>query len=262
MAHDVATELWGWDGRILLSLRTLVRHPGKLSVEFLEGRRARYLTPFRLYLIASVSYFLLAASAPDVQLDSGETLMVGLRVGVTATDSARDANDPNPGRGGQALTAEERAVLMEEIQESPAFLRPLLIKSLDDPAALRRTIFATLPKVFFVLLPFFALVTSLFYRGRQFPEHLYVAIHLHAFLFLMLALTELAKFTQLPWLVLLVALGTTISLLVYGELVFRVVYGGKWWTRLLKGAGIAAIYSVGATVAFLAMLAWISAQLA
>ena len=62
---DVAAEFSGWDGRLATSLRDLVLRPGMLTREFLEGRRVRYISPLRLYLIASLVYFLLAAGAPD-----------------------------------------------------------------------------------------------------------------------------------------------------------------------------------------------------
>ena len=71
LAVDAVSEFSGWDGRLALTLRTLVRRPGLLTREFLEGRRARYISPLRVYLTASLVYFLLAASAPTVRLESG-----------------------------------------------------------------------------------------------------------------------------------------------------------------------------------------------
>ena len=257
LAQDAATELSGWDGRIAVTLRTLLLKPGKLTREFLEGRRARYLAPFRLYLIASAAYFVLAASAPDVKLDSGETLMIGFRFSATQTDSA---GNPDPGSRGQPLTAEERAELLAEIDGAWAPLRPLLIKSIDDPTAIRRAVFQTMPKVLFVLLPFFAFVVSLFYRGRSFPEHLYFAIHLHAFLFLALAFTELLKFTRVAGLVIAGGVVSAVAILVYAELAFRAVYGGGFWMRQLKNVGIGALYAIAALLGFAASLLWLSTQ--
>ncbi|MEM8996651.1 MAG: DUF3667 domain-containing protein [Acidobacteriota bacterium] len=44
----------GFDARIWSTLRVLFRWPGQLTLEFLEGRRARYVSPFRLYLVSSL----------------------------------------------------------------------------------------------------------------------------------------------------------------------------------------------------------------
>ena len=55
-------------------------------------------------------------------------------------------------------------------------------------------VFSTLPPAMFVLMPVFALVLKLFYafRRRLYMEHLIVALHSHAFLFLSLLLITLA----------------------------------------------------------------------
>lgn len=55
-------------------------------------------------------------------------------------------------------------------------------------------VFSTLPPTMFVLMPVFALLLKLFYvfRRRLYMEHLIVALHSHAFLFLSLLLITLA----------------------------------------------------------------------
>ena len=63
LAGDAWQELSGYDGRVAATFRGLL-HPGRLTVDYLQGRRARYLSPIRLYLIASVVYFVVAAAAP------------------------------------------------------------------------------------------------------------------------------------------------------------------------------------------------------
>ena len=46
----------GWDSRLGRTLRLLYSRPGALTDEFVAGRRARYLGPLRLYLLASVFF--------------------------------------------------------------------------------------------------------------------------------------------------------------------------------------------------------------
>lgn len=258
LAEDAAAELWGWDGRLATTLRALVLKPGHLTREFLQGRRARYIAPFRLYLVASVAYFVLAAGAPELKLESGKTVYIGLRIGVTATDTTRQPGDPDPG-GDRALTPAEREQLLAEIAEAPAFVQPFLRAAMDDPAGLRRRVFETLPRIFFVLLPLFALIVSLFYRGRRFPEHLYFAIHLHAFAFSVLAITELFKYTRMPLLALVVGLIAFLSIPVYVPIAFRRVYGGSVPATLAKTIGIGATYLLLAFIAFVGTLFWVAA---
>ena len=44
----------GFDARIWRTLRVLFTRPGQLTVDYFEGRRARYVAPLRLYLVASL----------------------------------------------------------------------------------------------------------------------------------------------------------------------------------------------------------------
>ena len=64
LAVDAVSEFSGWDGRLASTLRALIQRPGKLTHEFLEGRRVRYISPLRLYLMASLVYFRLRQRLP------------------------------------------------------------------------------------------------------------------------------------------------------------------------------------------------------
>ena len=55
------------DSRLWKTLWYLLSRPGFLTREFFEGKRVRYLPPFRLYLVISVVFFLAIgfARGPD-----------------------------------------------------------------------------------------------------------------------------------------------------------------------------------------------------
>ncbi|HNP65327.1 MAG TPA: DUF3667 domain-containing protein [Woeseiaceae bacterium] len=57
----VISETFEVDGRAASTVRTLFRHPGMLTGEFLAGRRVAYSPPLRLYLVFSIVFFLLIA---------------------------------------------------------------------------------------------------------------------------------------------------------------------------------------------------------
>ena len=65
--HDAMHEFLHLDGKIWRTLKLLVAKPGMLTLEFIEGRRAQYITPLRLYLTFSVLFFALAALIPGAQ---------------------------------------------------------------------------------------------------------------------------------------------------------------------------------------------------
>ncbi len=248
LAGDAWTELTGHDGRIEETVRSLL-HPGRLTREFLEGHRARYVSPVRLYLTASLVYFLVAAGAPDLDSSArrGE-LAAGpgsIRIGIT--DNSEDLSDP-----------ESRKRAMEQIADAPTILRPVLQAVLDDPAAFRRRLFETMPRVFFAMLPLFAAIVAVFYRRRPFPTHLTFATHLHAFAFFVLTAGEAAKFTRVTALAATVAGAATVSILVYSLLSFRRVYQETWGRTLLKSGGIALLYLLSSVPAFILIIAWAS----
>ena len=54
-----ATEFFGIDGRVWVTLRELLFRPGALTVAYVQGRRRRYLRPLRVYLSCTVLFFVL-----------------------------------------------------------------------------------------------------------------------------------------------------------------------------------------------------------
>lgn len=58
---EVLVETFEADSRVWRTLRALLFRPGFLSLEFARDRRAHYISPFRLYLFASVPYFLITS---------------------------------------------------------------------------------------------------------------------------------------------------------------------------------------------------------
>lgn len=262
---DAFSELSGWDGRFATTVRSLITHPGKLTREFLEGRRARYISPLRLYLMCSLLYFLGAAAAPDVRLDDGRTVFLGLRV---TSDVKFDSATSRPERVGGAATESfrtqqpldevTRREVLADIDRAPSLVQPMLRRAITDPGGFKRSMLEGMPRMLFLLLPVFAGIVALFYRARKYPEHLYFAIHLHAYTFLALALVQLVKFTRAPVLVGVVAVLASLSVLIYATVAFRHAYGGTIITTVAKEVGIGAIYFLTTIVAFMVLIYTVS----
>ncbi len=60
LVRDVLGDLTNFDSRLWRTLVPLAFRPGLLTQDFLRGKRASYTPPFRMYLILSVAFFLLA----------------------------------------------------------------------------------------------------------------------------------------------------------------------------------------------------------
>lgn len=62
---EIIEGLMALDGRVARTIPALLLFPGRITRAFLKGKRMRYMPPFRLYIIASLIFFLL------VPLNSG-----------------------------------------------------------------------------------------------------------------------------------------------------------------------------------------------
>lgn len=243
LTGDAWQELSGYDGRILATVRGLLR-PGHLTLEYIAGRRAHYLPPLRVYLAVSVLYFVLAASAPQMgRQTAAEVNAGGVRIGFSGSQPA------------EVLTAEDRTALLAELDQAPFWLRPMLRSVVEDPAGFRSRIYTNMPRVLFAMLPVFAAIVSLFYRGRNFPVSLVFAAHLHAFAFVAIGVSELAKFTRSESVAVTVSAVALAALTAYVLLAFRRVYGGGWLSVVGRGVVIGFVYTLASIPFFMLMIA-------
>jgi len=239
LAGDAWHELSGYDGRIAATFRGLL-HPGRLTLEYLQGRRARYLSPVRLYLTVSLIYFLIAATAPQI---AG-----GLRIAFTNTE----------GNGSQVLTEQDRAEMLKDLGDVPWVVRPMVRSIAEDPDAFRARLFVIMPRVFFGMLPVFAAIVALFYRKHRFPAALVFAVHVHAFAFLTFSLPEAAKFSGSATVANIVGVIVLIVFSVYAPLAQKHVFGGSWLAIIAKSTGIGFLYMLISVPAFFIVLIWAS----
>ena len=245
MAGDAWQELSGYDGRFARTFRLLLRHPGALTLEVLEGRRARYIAPVRLYLVASVTYFLIAAASPNLtpppnpQLP-GTTVKIDLSTGDAALSS---------------LSPEQRDQMLKALDRAPWWAAPLLRTALTSPREFRARFLTYFPRVLFALVPVFAGIVALFFRRRRFLVPLVFSLHLHTAVFLVFSLTELSNFPRHLGFAAFWGLVAFAFTLAYSLLAFRRVFGESWPWTLAKSAGVAALYAVaGACAMFLTLL--------
>lgn len=61
LGRDVFEDIFRWDSRVWRSLRPLLLSPGKLTNEYLDGRRTYYTPPLRMYFVLSIMFFLLTS---------------------------------------------------------------------------------------------------------------------------------------------------------------------------------------------------------
>ena len=65
---DTIESLFNIDNRWFITLRHLFTKPGKVTEEYINGKRAKYLPPLRIYLSMSIMYFLLVQVTKSSQV--------------------------------------------------------------------------------------------------------------------------------------------------------------------------------------------------
>ncbi len=253
LALDAVEDGLSLDSRVARTFVPFLFRPGFLSVEWTSGRRARFSSPLRLYLLTSFVFFLATGIASDV----GSTLRIGEPPGEVAaavTDPAGTPPVPTGteaqheklrGQGWLGRTIDERWRTLEKMPRQE-FLSRINV-------AFREWV----PRVMFFLVPAAVLVLALLWRRRWLSEHVVLALHLHAFAFT--TFTVLLALRLLPW----ARPGEILSPLLYLWLVayfllaLRRVYGQPWRWTLPKAAvaGLLYLLALGTGVAAVAALA-------
>jgi len=282
---EAASELFALDGRMARTVLPFFFRPGYLTAEYLAGRRVRYSSPLRLYLLTTLLFFLLAASGsgeggPGLQPTGRDQddWIIGYSIdpeppagatGSTGPSGAAGPAEPlSPEKkilvgGRRELTPEEQANVKEEVARLRAkggLFNRMAADRIERLGAMppgeanrqvSRAILEQAPRVLFFLVPVMAgLLALLHWRRFFFAEHFVFALHAHAVGFALLIPGEALGRTGLT------AAGAAAAAL-HLLVGMRRVYGAAWWLTVVRFLGLALVYLValGLGIAASALLA-------
>jgi len=253
MEHALET-LFDFDSRGLRSLGLLFMRPGRLTALYLQGKRARFVPPIRLYLFASLVFFL-AVWATDTAI----VQFVGFRTVAGAEGVAFKLFSPLapvPQDLQPSDIAKHVHILQDDGGDSPAWVHRMvagLERAFKEPTILNGRMSELFPKIMFALVPVFGLILWLLYarRRRFLIEHLIFALHFHTFAF-MLATAVIALRPILPS-------GSAGGLFLvpaalYLLLALKGVYAQGWIKTAIKEMLLLALYAVSFAGGMLTLL--------
>lgn len=240
MAVDFLDDQLSFNSRLPATVFCLLLRPGFLTQEYLRGRIARYIRPLRLYLGASVVFFLL------LSIDGGGLVRLGLEEGAGVKVDASLVNPTTDGSWVDSIKVRSASPTLDHLLEQKrAHFRRM------SPGEAFREVMAEfrehVPTTMFFLLPVFALLLKLLYRrpGRLYVEHFVFALHLHAFAFAAFTVVLLARQPAVSAVML-------VWVLLYTFLSMRRVYrqsfvrtGAKY---VALGTGYALVLAVGLSI--------------
>jgi hypothetical protein len=240
--HDGWHDITHLDGRLWHTLWLLLGRPGRLTADYFQERRARYLPPVRLYLVLSLVFFSLglARDLPESAVAGTQAAEVTGNIGISG--STINLNTALPCERIQlgGLAGLERAA------------RAACLRSrADRGSAFIRTMARNIPRMMFVFLPLMAGVMALLYwrPRRYYVEHLVFLLHNHSALFLCFVLLKLTDLLAGAWPALSpwdrgLAGVTLLYVLWYPYAAMRRYYAQGRALTLLKYAAIALAYTI------------------
>lgn len=226
--REAADDITNADSRLWRTLAPLLFRPGYLTREYLDGRRARYLPPFRLYLVVSVVCFVLASvlgpKVPSVGVDRRQ---------ITSTQAACDDDSFYDGPWRQQILPLLQAGCRSVIA--------------DGGRELTRQFVANLPSALFVSLPLLALfMKAMYWRPRRYyVEHLLFFVHNHSFLFAAVGLVMVLRHFLGGRASTLLTLVTVTYGTWYLYRAMTTVYGQRRWLTRTKFIALAGAYLAG-----------------
>lgn len=224
LASDFFDNVLSLDSKLLRTIGPLLFRPGRLTREYLAGRRAPYVRPLKLYLLAALISSLAALAFWP------ETAPRVVRTPPSSTQAEEGASR----------------------SQAPSWQDRGLQKIVENPKAFGEALITNLQRALFLLLPVFALLLKLLYlrRGILYLSHLVFALHLHAFAFAALTAIILIAASGLPQ-----AISTAIWLwiFVYLFLALRRVYGDSWPGTGLRFAALMLSYAAVFTLAMVGL---------
>ncbi len=222
--RDGIETLTNFDSRLLRTLGTLMTRPGRLTAQYVAGRRAPFVSPLRLYLFTSLVFTLTLAVtntalfvAEAIPRDQRGFLGASFLIGTPPGDFYF-GGFVIPLRRAESLEALRQLGVLgvnlafiadldhwrQPIPVPPEVLTSLspppkdvstlhrvghgIVRHLDRPEELNRLMSARLTEVMFLLMPVFAVLTAILFRQRNlyFVDHLVLSLHLHTFGFVVL----------------------------------------------------------------------------
>ncbi len=219
-------DLFEIDSRLWQTLIPLIMRPGQLTRDYLRGRRARYMPPFRSYLVLSLIFFLVAFFDPREELgllfeseSQSETetetptdaeahqeailkelAEEGIIVGSGDAEADEESDEFNIHFDSDGESGVECDFDESDLEDIPGWLARRLTPErmkhiceqtkLDDGRQIIENLVDNIPAALIVLLPLMALVLKALYplSRRYYVEHLLFFVHFHAFCFLILTL--------------------------------------------------------------------------
>lgn len=287
LLQDSLESLFSFDSRFGRTLKILITKPGKITEEFLKGKRVRFIPPVKLYLFISVIFFLMLSingpygskfkfnegkpkneNGKYIHLGSGKAKQSEKQSEIKNVNEVKpeNQNDKNIHLNSDQVEHPKAQSPIKKIEKEntldPEWIE--LLKNKAERAAKNKKSFGQFltknyPKTMFFLLPIFALLLKLFFKKSNFYyiEHLIFSIHLHSFIFMLLTMQELIILSTHSFSTLISDITDAffnICILIYIFKAIKYVYKFSWFSTILRGIITLFLYFIAFGITFIALI--------
>lgn len=222
LSREAISSLFELDGRSFRTLFYLLTKPAHLSKEYFSGRRMQYTPPLRLFLVISVSFFLLVNFYTSIRSMEGiltaSSEISEEEVSASAEDVATfsivggvDENGEEDDGLAEILAFVESINLPFFDEQTNTNLRTAMsaqaetnINSMiENPSDFLRGYLEYITLFILLMIPLLALIQKLIYirSGHFYVEHLVLTLHNHAFIIFIVfvnSLIDLVNGSRIP----------------------------------------------------------------
>ena len=290
LVKDAGELLASLDSRIWRTLGRLMFRPGRLTLDYLSGRRARYVPPMRLFIASSIVFLFIATlntqfkftPDPPVVTPAGDAAPADIageiqqEVGAAVEKARKERSDVTLDVGSGGIIFDDACNV--DYSGAPEWLARLLPPeraveiceriTVDHGRSFGRALMSNIPAMMFLFLPIMALVMKLFYplSGRYYAEHLLFLVHYHSFFFLLnIAVISIRAGGEmlapgvlpLGW----ITAAAYIYLPVYLFRALSVVYEQGFWGTSFKYVLLGLAYLTALIITFLGLLLYTAVTL-
>jgi hypothetical protein len=248
IGHYVALE-----GKLWKSLLLLLFRPGQLTLEYIKGRRVRYIQPLRLYLTFSLIFFAVMKYTGHDGVSIGSAADQAVTAQGNVHGKTELVREDKPGEIAEGTTDLREGIGKVNAhwgEQADRFAR----MSLEERNQVLKTAFYSyMPYAVFFMMPLFALYLKVLYlgSGRRYGEHLLFALHVNGFAFLAMTLMMIT-----PGFLGIVAWILGLWLVAYTPVAMRRVYGGSRLGTGVRWFVLMTLHMVGMVLALVTAVAF------
>lgn len=251
LTRDALDNLFSFTEHVIPTLRDLAIDPGRILRGLRDGDTKRYLSPFKLYLSATVLFFLFLSltgvgilqfevkrtSGPVAITQDAEGLLEqqGFFIQPRTLVRQHQLREDTP-----VVKVIEDAAKAETDTDNRAILASWLVQ-VKEPAVINADMAEWIPRGLWLMMPIYALmIWPLYAKGTLVADHFIFSLWAHTSMFLLTILGGLWNFTG-------ITLGFGFALLayqVYLTIGLKTYYGRSWLGAILKGGLLTSVYLV------------------